>query len=261
MSDARIERTITRLDLAKVFVRSLLIQAAWSFERMQAAGFAYALAPALRKLYPDAVEFEKRLNAHADYFNTQPYFAAFILGAVIRKEEDRAAGRASDDEIAALKKTLMPPLGALGDSFFWGALRPMASAVAVALLILDISWAPLAFLALFNAGHISLRFVLIGRGYRSSGDAVGLMEHYRFPQKTRLFKALALAVLGGVAGLVPVWRGELRFSNDRGALALAVSFVSVAACVALVRRGVSPVQLILGLALVCLGLAYMGVLP
>ena len=72
------------------------MQASWSFERMQSLGFAFAIAPALKKLYPNGAEYESRLRLHMDYFNTQPYLASFILGAVVRMEEERA-----DDEAAA----------------------------------------------------------------------------------------------------------------------------------------------------------------
>ncbi len=50
---------------------------------MQSLGFAYAIEPVLRKLYPDQAEYESRLRIHLEYFNTQPYLASFILGAVV----------------------------------------------------------------------------------------------------------------------------------------------------------------------------------
>ena len=82
--------TIGRRDLLRVFLRSLLIQASWSFHLLQSIGFAYALLPILRKLYPDRTEYASRLNLHTEYFNTQPYLASFILGAVVKLEEERA---------------------------------------------------------------------------------------------------------------------------------------------------------------------------
>jgi hypothetical protein len=42
---------INRWDLFRVFARSFLIQSAWNFERGLNYGFAFALAPILRKLY------------------------------------------------------------------------------------------------------------------------------------------------------------------------------------------------------------------
>jgi mannose/fructose/N-acetylgalactosamine-specific phosphotransferase system component IID len=74
------KRVIGTGDLLTVFWRSLLIQASWSYDGMQSLGFSYALLPVLKKLYPDRAEFEARLRLHMEYFNTQPYLAAFILG-------------------------------------------------------------------------------------------------------------------------------------------------------------------------------------
>jgi mannose/fructose/N-acetylgalactosamine-specific phosphotransferase system component IID len=148
--------TIGVLDLLAVFRRALLIQASWSFDRMQTIGFAYALEPALRKLYPEPAEYENRLKAHMEYFNTQPYLASFILGAAVRLEQDRAAGNNATTDVSGLKTTLMAPLGALGDSFFWGALKPMAAALAVAVILTGSWWAPLLFLVIFNSWHLGL---------------------------------------------------------------------------------------------------------
>ena len=119
-------KEIGTADLFGVFARSFLIQASWSFERMQSLGFAYAIEPVLKKLYPDRTEYEARLRLHLDYFNTQPYLASFILGAVVRMEQDRAAGKETGTDVQDLKTSLMAPLGALGDSFFWGSLKPFA---------------------------------------------------------------------------------------------------------------------------------------
>src|SRR5512144_3368608 len=110
MNDNR--KVIGIFDLFAVFWRALLIQASWSFDRMQTLGFAYAIEPALRKLYSYQNEYGERLKVHLEYFNTQPYFASFIIGAAVRLEEDRATGRNTAPDIAGLKAALMAPLGA-----------------------------------------------------------------------------------------------------------------------------------------------------
>src|SRR3990172_8971865 len=123
MKDDR--KDIRTFDLVRVLLRAFLIQASWSFDRMQTLGFAYAMLPALRRLYPDSNELTSRINLHLEYFNTHPYLASFILGAVVRLEEERASGRNRDADVRGMKSALMASLGALGDSFFWGALKPV----------------------------------------------------------------------------------------------------------------------------------------
>ncbi len=248
-------------DLLGVLGRSLLIQASWSFERMQSVGFAYALSPVLRKLYPDRTEYESRLKLHLDYFNTQPYLAAFILGAVVRLEQDRATGLNTTADIRGFKASLMAPLGALGDSFFWGSLKPLAAVLAAALIITGSWWAPLLFLAIYNSVHIGLRVGVLFRGYRSGGDAVDLMSRYRFTYGARVFKVISLTVLGGILGVMPLWRQEFRPAVSMPGMLMAASGLTITlVLVAILRRGSSPVKLMLGLAAVCLAMAYAGVI-
>ncbi len=97
----------------------------------------------------------------------------------------------------------MAPLGALGDSFFWGALKPLAAVVAVALLMTGSWWAPLLFLVIYNVWHMGLRAGMLFWGYRSGGDAVALMARYSFMNMAKRLKLITLTVLGGMYGNDP----------------------------------------------------------
>jgi mannose/fructose/N-acetylgalactosamine-specific phosphotransferase system component IID len=249
-------------DLFGVFRRALLIQASWSYERMQSLGFAFAIEPVLRKLYPEQVEYESRLRIHLEYFNTQPYLASFILGAVVRMEEDRASGRKVSVDVSSLKAALMAPLGALGDTFFWGALKPFAAVVAVALAMTGHWWAPLLFLVFYNVWHVGLRAGMLFWGYRSGGgDAMALMTRYSLMNRAKRLKLTTLTVLGGIIGMVPDWRTEFQpvASMSLQSMAL-VWLVVILLLVVILRRGGSPIKLMLGLAALCLALVYMGVI-
>lgn len=254
-------KEIGTIDLLRVFARGLLIQASWSFERMQSLGFAYAIEPVLRKLYPVQAEYESRLKLHMGYFNTQPYLASFILGAVVRLEQDRALGIKTDADVQGLKSSLMAPLGALGDSFFWGSFKPLVAVTAAALVMTGSWWAPLLFLVLYNIGHLGLRVSVLFRGYETGGDAVDLMARYRFTSWARLFKVTSLAVLGGLLGMMPLWRTEFRNEGAMpGIIEALAGMMIVLVLVEILRRGGSPVKVMLGLAAVCLVLAYGGVI-
>jgi mannose/fructose/N-acetylgalactosamine-specific phosphotransferase system component IID len=243
-----------------VFWRSFFIQASWSYDRMQSLGFAFAMIPVLRRLYPDRSEFSARLAAHMEYFNTQPYLASFVLGAAARAEETRAAGgRGPAPDLAELKKTLMAPLGALGDSFFWGSLKPFASAVAVAVLLTGSVWAPLLFLLLFNVIHVGLRFSLVFIGYATEGDVVGLLSRYNFTRLARRYKFMSLAIIGCIVGTLSAWGPEFRhFENVPEPILAAAALAITLVLTALLRIGASPVKLMLGLAAACLALALGG---
>lgn len=255
------QKDIRASDLVRVFLRSFLLQASWSFDRMQSLGFAYAMQPALKRVYPDPQEYRERITLHLEYFNTQPYLASFILGTTVRMEEDRATGLAPDSDIAAVKNTLMAPLGALGDSFFWGALKPLAACISAALIISGIWWAPLLFLVLYNSVHVWLRADMLVLGYQTRGDVVSLMSRYRFTRLARLFKVITLAVLGGMIGMLPAWRPEFKpLIGLPGAATAAAGLLLTMVLVVILRKGGSPVKLMLGLAAISVALAYAGVI-
>jgi mannose/fructose/N-acetylgalactosamine-specific phosphotransferase system component IID len=252
-------RTLRTVDLLGVFWRSFFIQSSWSYARMQSLGFAFALIPVLRRLYPDRAEYAARLGVHLEYFNTQPYLASFLLGAVARKEEQRAAGWSRVDEASAVKKALMAPLGALGDSYFWGGLKPLAASVAVAALLSGAWWAPLLFLALYNVAHVGMRGALIFAGYATGGDVAVLVSRFHITHTARVFKVLALSVIGCIAGTAAFW--DPLFRPVRSAAGPAVPAAAMAAVLGLsglLRIGGTPVKLMIGLAAFCLALVLGG---
>lgn len=48
-----LEKQLTSKDIRNVFYRSNVFQGSWNFERMQALGYAYAMVPAIKRLYPE----------------------------------------------------------------------------------------------------------------------------------------------------------------------------------------------------------------
>lgn len=111
------EKKLTASDIRGVFLRSNLFQGSWNFERMQALGFCFSMVPAIRRLYPENSEERKQaIKRHLEFFNTQPFVAAPILGVTLAMEEQRANGAEIDDAaINGIKVGLMGPLAGVGD--------------------------------------------------------------------------------------------------------------------------------------------------
>lgn len=248
-------------ELIAVFWRSLLIQASWSFERMQTVGFAFAMMPVLKKLYADLDARRDRLQAHLEYFNTQPYLASFILGAAARLEEHRATGKNRNADVSGLKSALAAPLGALGDSFFWAGLKPFAATIAVALIVTGATWGAVAFfLVLYNIVHLGIRLELVFFGYRTAGDAALLMERHRFMKYARTLKSLSLAAVGGMLGAATIWIPEFSRSGEpAGPARIATALAITLALLALLRVIPSPIKMMLVLAAGAVILAFGGV--
>ena len=115
-----------------MFLRSLLIQAGWNYQRMQNIGFVFALTPALRRAWPRPEDFAAAAARRAATFNTQPYMAGFILGNIARMEERAAeagGGAAAAERVMGVRQALASSLASIGDRIFWGRLRPLTAEV------------------------------------------------------------------------------------------------------------------------------------
>ncbi|MBI5067065.1 MAG: PTS system mannose/fructose/sorbose family transporter subunit IID [Deltaproteobacteria bacterium] len=208
--------------LARVFWRCLFLQAAWNPRGMQNLGFAYAIDPALRELYPDPAARQAALARHLGFFNSHPYMAAAIVGGAIHHEERVARGEEAADQPLTYKATLQGPLAAVGDGFFWTALRP-AFGAAAALGALVLGWPALvAAVLLYNAVHLWLRFRLLRDGYLHGDEVVLDIRALCLPAWADRVR-LTAAVLAGLAAALLV---------DRSAGGLAGGLLTAGAAVA-----------------------------
>jgi len=193
---------VPRATLARVFWRCLFLQAAWNRRGMQNLGFAYAIDPALRALYPEPARREEALARHLGFFNCHPYMAAAIVGGAIHHEERVAAGAEPGAQPARYKQTLQGPLAALGDGFFWTALRPFFGALA-ALGALLAGWpAIVAAILVYNAIHLWLRVRLFLAGYAKGDGVVGEIARLGLPVAADRLRAAGSALCGIAAALV-----------------------------------------------------------
>ncbi len=185
------------MKMLKVFWNSFFIQSAWSFENMQAMGFAFAISPALKKIYKEKIEFLSALKRHMEFFNTQPYMAAPIIGAVIRLEEDINAGKALPEDASLFKRSLMGPYGAIGDTYFWGSLKPLASVFGVLLFTLFGSlWAGVIFLIIYNIPHLWMRIRGLTAGYNLGIEVALYIKSLDIPEWGKRVRYVTICFLG-----------------------------------------------------------------
>ena len=226
--------------LAAVILRSFLLQGSWNFERMQNLGVLYALAPALRLLFPER-ELMAASQRHLLYFNTHPYLAAPVLGATLSLEEQTAQGLAGGMGVAEFKGMIMAPYAAIGDALFWGGLRPLAAGVALFFAVKGSLWAPVVLLVLFNGPHLWVRCLGLLRGYRQGLGVVESIQRRRLPDLAMRCKEATIVVLGVLSGFL-VYAGcrEQGVGEIWGAILLAPVFLLAF----LVRKGWSPLLLV-----------------
>ena len=80
---------LTRKDINRVAWRSLLLQASFNYERMQAAGWLYGLLPALKKIHTNPRDLARSMKGHMGFFNTHPFLVTFVIGIILAMERSK----------------------------------------------------------------------------------------------------------------------------------------------------------------------------
>ncbi len=229
-------------ELWNVFIRSLSIHSSQNFWRMQNLGFAFSIAPVLKKIAENKEQAAKMLERHLQLFSTNPYMSGPIIGSVIRLEEDLNSG--GDCPLAdQLKKTLMAPYAAMGDSLFWGSLKPFASAMGVLTAMKGFLLAPLVLLFIFNPVPFWVRIRGFFEGYRRGKEGIEFLKIVNLPQMSIRLRWMSTALIGILAfsvssfNLLPL---ELRIVEKITALAL------IFLCYWMLKRGISSLRILYG---------------
>lgn len=190
--------------LLRVFFRSLFLQASWNPRGMQNLGLAYALFPALQRLYPAREAQTAAVRRHLAFFNTHPYVAAAIVGGVLFHEERIARGEEPPETVVAFKAALMGPLAALGDGFFWLSLRPAVGAFCAALVPWLGAWAVVVFLIAYNLVHLTFRARLYVMGLTQGDRLIEGISRANLPARGAKLRTVAAASAGGLAAWLAV---------------------------------------------------------
>ncbi|RIY32480.1 PTS mannose transporter subunit IID [Psittacicella hinzii] len=250
------ERKITESDLRSMFIRSNAFQGSWNFERMQALGWAYTFLPVLKRLYPENnEERRKAIKTHLEFFNTQPFVAAPILGIAASLEEQKANGVPIEDgAINSVKVGMMGPLAGVGDPIFWGAARPILAALGASLAIQGSLLGPLVFFLGFNIIRLLVRYYGIFVGYKQGVNLVQDASSGVLQKLTEGASILGLFVIGVLVNqwarvnvVIPLPSASpdappqtfqsIFDSLIPGILPLGLTFL----CMWLLRKGVSPI--------------------
>lgn len=249
---------LSKKELNILALRSMMLQASFNYERMQAGGWLYALIPALRKFHKNAYDFDRSLQDHSEFFNTHPFLVTFIMGVVLALEEkktDRAA-------IRGIKVAMMGPLGGIGDALFFLTLLPITAGIGASLAVQGNIAGPIIFLLTFNIFHFAATFGLIHIGYGTGVKAVAKLKA-SMKYISRGASIVGLTVVGGlIAAYVNfkisyVWtlgKASIKVQSDildkimPAMIPLAYTLIMYW----LLKKGLSPIWLIL--ITVCIGL-------
>ena len=192
-------KLLTRKDLMSTFWRSFTMEWAWNYERQSNLGYSYSMIPTLQKIYKGNDEkLKSAFKRHLEFFNITPWLSTFPLGISIAMEEQNALTQDFDeDSINNIKIALMGALSGIGDSFFWGTLRVIATGIGTSLAFQGNILGPLLFLLIFNVPAVIARYYGLFIGYNIGASFIDKV------QKTGLMDKLTYgaSVLGlGVVG-------------------------------------------------------------
>lgn len=191
--------TIPKRIMHSVFWRSQLLQASWNYERMLNLGYAYALEPILNWLYTDPVARAERKAHHLEFFNTQPYVANLVIGVNMALEEGVARGDERTERlVTSMKLGMMGPLAGVGDSIFWGTVRPLLASLGATVALGGSIFGPILFFVLFNVIRLGTRWSLLWYGYRLGTRIVQIMATGVVRKVTEGATIVGLIVMGAL---------------------------------------------------------------
>lgn len=206
---------INKWHLFLVYLRSHFIMAVWNFERMLNIGFLYSLVPVIHLLNKNCENRKNAITRHLAFFNTHPYFASYVLGIVIRKEEklinvkEVTEKKEIETGIQTIKTALMGPLGALGDSLFWGTLRPFLtlSSVILTMLLWEGNYlcnllGPILFLIAYNIVHFYIRFFGLIQGYYYGESVIEKIKSMEIPNIVEKIRTAGVIIIGLFLGFI-----------------------------------------------------------
>ena len=197
MADNKI--TLSKSDRLKVCLRSTFWQASWNYERMQNGGYAFAMIPAIKKLYKEKADQIAALKRHMEFFNTHPYVASPIVGVTLALEQEKANGAAVDDAaIQGVKVGMMGPLAGIGDPVFWFTLRPILGAMCASIAMDGNMLGPIMFFLLWNILRFGFMWYTQEFGYKVGSQITENLSGNLLTNITRGASILGMFVLGAL---------------------------------------------------------------
>ena len=170
--DQNIGAELTKKDINRVAWRSMLLQASFNYERMQASGWLYGLLPALKKIHTNKRDLARAMKGHMGFFNTHPFLVTFVIGIILAMERSKQ----DVNSIQSTKIAVGAPLGGIGDAMFWLTLLPICGGIGASLALQGSILGAVVFIVLFNVVHLGLRFGLAHYAYRMGVAAIPLIK-------------------------------------------------------------------------------------
>jgi PTS system mannose-specific IID component len=174
-------------------------------------------------------------------------------------EEERFSDEESIDT-KSVKQSLMASYAAIGDIFFWGALRPFALIMAVFSIFTGFVFAPVVFLLIYTPVHFWVRLKGFIEGYRKGKKGFEFIRSLNLPVIAVKIRWIALMVLIGLMVWLSSSGGYWPFIKTYGIIIKLAALAMVMLCLIMVKKGISQVYIIYGALMIFIVISWAGLI-
>ncbi len=179
--------------LNKMVWRSMQLQAAFNYERMQSAGWLWAMLPGLQKIHTNKDDLAASMTHNMDFLNTHPFAVTFVMGMVLSMEQQKM-------DIQTIRSVRIPtaaPLGGIGDALFWYTLIPITAGMTANMAIDGNMMGPILYFIIAFGAEMALRYGLMYWSYNLGTKAVSMMTAHA-KEFTHAASLLGVFVVGAL---------------------------------------------------------------
>ena len=164
-------RPLDKATLNRMVWRSLNLQSAFNYERMQAAGWLWSILPGLEKIHENKENLSTSMTHNLEFFNTHPFLVTFVMGIVLSLEQEKA----DVNSIRAVRTAAMGPLGGIGDALFWFTLVPITAGITANMAIDGSIVGPILYFIITFGVQMALRYWLMYWSYDLGTRAIEVL--------------------------------------------------------------------------------------
>ena len=151
--------------------KSMMLQASFNYERMQAGGWLWGILPGLEKIHTNKEDLSASMAHNLEFFNTHPFLVTFVMGVVLSLEQEKA----DINTIRAVRVAAMGPLGGIGDALFWFTLVPVTAGITANMAISGSLAGPILYFVITFGVQMVLRYFLMYWSYSLGTQAITLL--------------------------------------------------------------------------------------
>ena len=185
-----------RLDnktLNRMAWRSMQLQACFNYERMQSAGWLWAILPGLQKIHTNKDDLATSMTHNMDFLNTHPFIVTFVMGIVLSMEQQKM----DIQTIRSVRISTAAPLGGIGDALFWMSLVPIVAGKTAQMAIDGSIIGPILYFVFIFGVEMALRYGLLYWSYNMGTKAITAMTKYA-KEFTHAASVLGVFIVGAL---------------------------------------------------------------